>query len=73
MSSVVSNIVNVLYSAGDYSVACARQVSSVLLADSSLAFSATGATRVWSVESKLGSRLKLVPLILFLLSTSLFW
>jgi hypothetical protein len=73
ISSVVSNVVDVLYYSEDFTTAYARQLSSILLVDSSIAFSPISADKVWRLESKLGSELRILPLVLFLSLTELFW
>ena len=73
MSSVVSGVVDTLFFSKDHATAYARQLSSVLLADSSIAFSPIQAAQVWHIEPRLGSQLRTLPLVLFLLLTALFW
>ena len=73
ISSVVSQVVDVLYYSEDFTTAYARQLSSILLSDSSIAFSPTPAEKVWRLESKLGSELQILPLVLFLGLAGLFW
>jgi hypothetical protein len=70
---VISGAVDTLYFSKEYTAAYARQLSSVLLADSSIAFSPIGADKVWHVVPRVGSQLKLLPFILFLIITGLFW
>ena len=73
ISTAVAEAVDVLYSSEDYTTAYARQLSSFLLSDSTLAFSPIPADKIWRLESKLGSELKILPLLLFLGLAGLFW
>jgi hypothetical protein len=73
MSSTVAGVVDTLFFSKDHATAYARQLSSILLAVSSMAFSPIQAEQVWHIEPRLGSQLRALPLVLFLLLTALFW